>query len=363
MTVAAAWYSPASGSFWTDILALAAIVATFFIAWKTNPKKRLICTIVSRSRLLDAPASMRDELEMRYQNRTLTDPYVIACEIASAGRAAIPKRSFDDEQSLKLSLNAPILRLLAVEREPKSAFEPTILANHDIIELRPVLIAKREIIRLSVLTKGAVGSLGLNRDPFTDVKLETSDREAEEVRRRKRWSAVRLATPIAALIALILVVVATTLSISNANAQVSTVTQGLVCISTLEFGQSTQLSMTLAYRDITVRRSNDGQLRRVAFAPSYKSDVIVADQQLRYLEAVYPGLENSGIPLGNAASVSAYARQASAIMARLPKEGTGAAASKDLYSAVHSGAPAIQSGYGCSQAMPLTSSARTAFPF
>lgn len=273
---------------------------------------------------------MRGELEIRYQDRTLNDPYVIACELASVGRAAIPSRSFDDRQSLQLSLTTPILRLLTLEHEPKSAVEPTVLTNGNIIDLKPVLIARREVIRLSLLTEGTVGPLGRNLDPFSDVKLETADREADEVRRKKRLSIVGLATPIAATIALILTVVAATLSITNANARANTVTEDVLCLSVLEYGQSTQLSMTLAYRDITTHRSNNGQLRAVTFAPSYNSDVSNADQQLRYLAAAYPSFEGSGISLGDAASVSAYAKQASAIMTRLPREGASAAASKDL---------------------------------
>jgi hypothetical protein len=273
---------------------------------------------------------VRDELEITYRNRTLNDPYAIACEIASAGRAAIPKRSFDDGQSLQLSLTAPILRLLTIEREPKSAIEPTVLASDNIIELKPVLIARREVIRLSLLTEGAVGPIGRHVDPFSDVKLETADREAEELKRRKRWSIVGLATPIAAATALILTVIGATLSISNANARADNVAEDVMCLSVLEFGQSTQLSMTLAYRDITAHQLRNGQLRTITFAPSYHSDVDNADQQLRYLVAAYPSLEGSGIPLGNAAHVSVYASQASAIMARLPREGTSDAASKDL---------------------------------
>jgi hypothetical protein len=300
------------------------------VAWYQSPRRRLICTIVSRSRLLDAPASMRDELEVSYQKNKLTDPYVIALEIASVGRAGIPSDSFDKDRSLQLSLTAPILKVLAVERKPLDAPEPTIVANARIIELKPEQISKGEIIKASLLTEGTTGPLTKVLVPFTDVTVDTADREAEELKRRKRWSIVGLATPIAATIALILTVIGATLSISNANARADNVAEDVACLSVLEFGQATQFSMTLAYRDITAHQLRSRQLRTIAFAPSYHSDVDNADQQLRYLVAAYPSLEDSGIPLGNAASVSAYAKQASAIMARLPQEGGSAAAAKDL---------------------------------
>lgn len=106
----------------------------------------------------------------------------------------------------------------------------------------------------------------------------------------------------------------------------------MVCISELEFGQSSLLAIELANRDISVSRSRDGHISSITFARTYGVDVGNADYE-SYLFAIFSqALESSGVQLGAVPIISADDSQATKILRRLPKEGTGAVASRDLTS-------------------------------
>jgi hypothetical protein len=53
------------------------------------------------------------------------------------------------------------------------------------VELKPELIAKREIISTSILVEGNPRFLMVSQDPFADVQLEIADQEAVQERKAK----------------------------------------------------------------------------------------------------------------------------------------------------------------------------------
>jgi hypothetical protein len=325
----AAWYSPASGSFWADMLALGCIVATVVMARLALPRRSLSCIVVSRSRLIDAPQAMQDDLKVSYQDDLLNNPYVVALEIANTGRSAIPTKSFDDDRSLQLNFTSPILKILSIEYEPTSAPKPTITATASVIELKPGLIAKHEVIRASLLMEGATRTPSVALDPFSDVKIRTADREASEARRSK---ALRIGTPVAVLLTVVVTTIAAYLSVKSARTQTVAVTGDVVCLSELEYGQSSLLAVELAYRDISVSRSKDGHIHSIIFARSYSVDVGNANYETQLFAAGTQALESSGVQLGAAPTISADDRQATTILRRLSKEGNSAEARMDLTS-------------------------------
>lgn len=325
----AAWYSPASGSFWADIFALGCIVATVVMGRLALARRRLSCIVVSRSRLIDAPLAMQDDLKVSYQDNLLNNPYVVALEIANTGRSAIPTKSFDDDQSLQLNLTSSILKILSIEHEPTSAPKPTMVATASVIELKPGLIAKHEIIRASLLMEGTTRTPSVALDPFSDVKIHVADREASEARRSK---ILTRGTPVAAVLTAIVIAIAAYLSVKSARTQTVAVTGDVVCISELEFGQSSLLAVELAYRDISVSRSRGGHIRLITFTRSYNIDVSNANYETQLFATASQALESSGVQLGAMPIISADDSQATKILRRLPEEGNGAAANKDLTS-------------------------------
>jgi hypothetical protein len=324
MFLAAAWYSPSSPTLWADLIAIGGVIATVLVGRQALSRRKLSCTVVSRSRLMDAPRTIRDSLKLTYQDKILKDPYIAALEIANTGRSAIPTVSFDNGRSLQLDLATEIQTVLSIECEPSSAMTPTIVSNGSAIELQPELIARREVIRISLLTEGNVGAATVSLNPFTDVKVETRDREAIEERRRKVTS---LATPLLVAFTIIAIAVAFYLTIraDDTAARSNAVIGSALCESLTEFGETTWLSMELVNRDIIVYRTGDGAIESIKFASAYNADVETFNGIAQFLLADYRSANTA-----QADRMAARIRQTLIALPKLPKEGTGNIASQNL---------------------------------
>jgi len=191
VSYASSWYTTPSALFWATfglVLIGIATLAVTAVAWRSSlVKRRLLCSIVSCTRLLAAPEPVRGELEVRFDGQPVNDPYVVTLEIANVGRASIPSDLFDKGRSLVFGLSAPVLKILTVEHEPSSIPAPVFLAINDKWEMKPELVAKGELIRLSFLAAGPVKGLEVTENPLTDVSVQVRDLQtwlAQRTRRR-----------------------------------------------------------------------------------------------------------------------------------------------------------------------------------
>ena len=178
----------ATSLFWVSvgILVLTVILAAVGIfTWRsTITRKRLMLTIASRSQLLSAPESMRDELQIKYNGDTVTgDPYVTAIELANLGKTHIGSDQFDGQRPLRFSLDTRIIKLLSTEHSPSSAPAPVIRTDGTTLSLMPELITKGEIIKISLLTEGRPTEARIDFKPFGDVAVGIGDREVLESKR------------------------------------------------------------------------------------------------------------------------------------------------------------------------------------
>lgn len=172
-----------------------------------------------------------------------------------------------------------------------------------------------------------MGAVTVALDPFGDVRIRIEDREASQATRRKM---VAIGTPVTAIVAMIATIIAAYLSVKSARNQTVAVTSDVICISELEFAQSSELAIQLGYRAIKVSRARDGDIRSIAYASSYESDVSTADFETRLFAAGTQCLEESGVRFGTASMISAQDSRATKLLRRLPREGTKPAADKDL---------------------------------
>lgn len=220
VTVAASFFS-ASSLFWpifSGLVGLAAVIVGF-LSWRSNlPRRRILCNVISRTRLVTAPTSVRDDLEVKFQSKLLTNPYVVIAEVSNVGKRDISSASFTRDRGLAFQLTSPILKILTVEYEPTSAPTPQIIARDSSFELKPDLLVAGEIIKVSMLTEGPVGDISVSLNPLGDVKVSTRDRE--------KWLQRRIIGGVAVFgILLIAVTVATGLyaaiDINNANTDYS----------------------------------------------------------------------------------------------------------------------------------------------
>lgn len=153
-----AWYDSSASVLWATIALMVITVVGVLIAfytWRSGIVRRsVMCTLVSRSRLLDAPPFVRNQLEVNFRGESVRDPHVVALEISSAGRAAIPSQAFDKGRSLIFKIDAPIIKVLTVEHTPSSAPKPALSSERDTFALGPELLVEGEIINASILTEG-----------------------------------------------------------------------------------------------------------------------------------------------------------------------------------------------------------------
>jgi hypothetical protein len=321
MPSAAAWYSPTSSTLWADLIAVAGIAATVIVGLKVLPRRRLRCTVVSRTRLMNAPQAIRDNLKLSYKDKILADPYVVVLEIASTGRSAIPSSSFDNGRDLQLELAAEIETILSLEYKPSSATKPVIRSHGSAVEFWPELIARREIINISVLTEGNPGSIEVSLNPFTDVNIEVADREATQARRVRRAGIVLSVLVVFALGA---TGVATYFNI-NETRRSNAISESTICLTLDEFGQTTSLAMQLVYRDIAIHRTGKGTIQFIHFSPQYNADVATLRGVGEFLIAEYRVADN---PDSRRAATSLT--QVLDVLPKLPREGTGNAVNRDI---------------------------------
>jgi hypothetical protein len=321
MSSATAWYSLTSATFWADLIAVAGVVATVIVGNKALPKRRLRCTVVSRTRLMNAPQSVRDSLKISYKRRSLGDPYVVVLEIASTGRLAIPSTSFDNGRSLRLSFNADIETILSTEYQPSSATKPVVEAQGNAVEFKPELIARRETVRVSLLTDGNPGSVSVSLNPFTDVGVETADQEAALARRAK-WRVISTSVLVVLTVCAIGAAIFYTLrSVRQSRA----LSMGTICVTITKFDQTAELGMRLVRRDIVIDETPAGSIRSIKFSRSYDADVQELEDPGRYLIVEYGLVGNQ-----DASRTAAGLTQVLNMLPKLPHEGTGSAANRDI---------------------------------
>lgn len=164
------------------------IVAVGVITWRsTTTRKKILLTIASRSQLLSAPQSMRDDLQIKFKDEPIQgNPYVTALELANVGRSPIKSDDFDSKRSLQFALDAKIIKHLSTEHSPSSAPKPIVTATDTEFSLAPELIAKGEIIKIALLTEGKPSRAETIFSPFGEVAIEIGDREAQAAKQRRR---------------------------------------------------------------------------------------------------------------------------------------------------------------------------------
>ncbi len=318
--------SSSSSIFWLTVaLVIIAIVAggIAFATWRSGIiRKRLLLSITSRSRLLAAPKSMRDDLEISYKNEALRgDPYVTAIELANVGKSPIKSDDFDRQRALLFSLDVPIIKVLATEHEPASAPSPTITASNDEFELKPELIAREEVIKVALLTEGRPGKLDTKFKPFGDVDIEIRDREAWIAQRSRRRTVVGFAGAVALLALTVLVSILGFIANVQANRNLALSQQTIVysaCSNLLQETQGTALTIQTTITSIEISKVGNA----FSFTPSYEKFVGDARTQVKNLFDAYNLAKNSGISLGNTVSIRPQVTHAMTILERLPKDKT-----------------------------------------
>ncbi|MGP4111979.1 hypothetical protein ACTWP5_13815 [Streptomyces sp. 4N509B] len=201
MTTAGAWYT--SGTLWTAVSAIAALVAIPVAAWVAirvgNPKRLLSYDMSATALLRLGPSNaVRSTLEVRRNGAILTEPHVLEIELRNDGRRDIPSAAFDGGQPLRLDVGVPIVELLETSSAPHGYRVPPITVSGSALEVGPGMISRGQRLTLSVLADGRNPSLTLDV-ALLDVRIRRRE-SGEDWKRVVLWATTAV---VAALVSLV----------------------------------------------------------------------------------------------------------------------------------------------------------------
>ncbi|GGP78529.1 hypothetical protein [Streptomyces melanogenes] len=172
MTLAESWYENAA--FWSGAGVAVAIAAIVVGAWATlraaYPRRRLTYYLRSIAPLIPPTASRHGRVAVEIGSVALTDPHVLHVELANPGSHDIPSSAFDGGDPIELDLGANVVTLLATTSTPPHAAAPSVNTDERILTVGPSLIAKGQLVTISVLVDGPAPELTV-RTRLTDVSV------------------------------------------------------------------------------------------------------------------------------------------------------------------------------------------------
>jgi hypothetical protein len=237
------------------------IVAIGVITWRsTTTRKKILLTITSRSQLLSAPQSMRDDLQIKLKDEPIQgNPYVTALELANVGRSPIRSDDFDSKRSLQFTLDVKIIKHLSTEHSPSSAPKPTVTATDTAFSLAPELIAKGEIIKIALLTEGKPSRVETTFSPFGEVTIEIGDREAQAAKQRRRSRVLNTAAGATVLLAAVALIWTLTSELDKADNSLNTTFGFSVCETLQSDLNTTSSALQLAASQTLAIQSSQSQ--------------------------------------------------------------------------------------------------------
>jgi len=270
-------------------------------------RRRILCSIISRSRMLSAPKPVRDDLEISYRSKKLDDPYVVTIEISNVGRAPVLGEHFTQGRALEFQIDAPILRILTVEHKPESAPQPSIVAHEGSFGLKPELLVKGEAIRASLLTEGEPGNVRVHLNPFGDIAVQLRDREAWLRQRNRRVSlTILIMVPVISAVALATSFASTHLARQEL-ARARTAAGSFACANLIESSNNAGTAFESVYVSMRVPVSNRTKDTVVHFINNAKT-------QSDLLVRAYRTAADAGIVLGKTARIPTMSEGVAAVL-------------------------------------------------
>jgi len=218
--------------------------------------------------------------------------------------------------------DAPIITMLSTEHEPDSAPRPTLSFSEYLLKLRPELLVRNEIIRVSLLTEGRPGEARVSLNPFGAVDVQVRDRAAwlrQRFKRRAIISTISLSIAAATIAAVIT-------NVSNS----SSLSSNLSSLSSL---QSIDLQCSLIKSNISTARGDLAEATQtefslvqsvppagpVQYAPgAHAPDIIPLQFDAVTLARSCLELKYYGVALGNTAQIPRMIQNAVTAIKKLP---------------------------------------------
>jgi hypothetical protein len=170
-----AWWAAHGETTWASIVSIIVTAVFGYIFYRRAEKpKRLGWGIMSKSRIINAGANERANLNVVYKNHEVANPNILVLRVGNIGKSAIPRS--DLPEPIRIILHDA--KLLATE--VMSASNPAVKATLDIsandpnvVELEPELFNKGESLEVQLVTDGELS------DPV--VQARVADGEVVQV--------------------------------------------------------------------------------------------------------------------------------------------------------------------------------------
>jgi len=340
IAAATPWYSTSSSLFWVTIALVIIGIATAFVTvlvWRSAiVRPRLLCNIVSRWRMVNAPLPMPGELQISYENEVLDDPCMVALEIANVARVAISSGSFDQGRGVVFELGAQVVKVLDVYHEPRSAPKPTILERGSQFELKPELIAGGEIIRMALLTRGPVENVKVVFNSLGNAAIDIRDRE-EWIKKRSRrlnilayWLGLVLSgTLVGIVVTLFSIVQSSHRTINNLNT-IAISARGWACANLDTALAELQDVNVQASRDVHYKLGKGGAVSSLTFSPQYQEAVADVGDTNILVSIAYNAAYQLGISIGSPGKWFREANEQYRDLTSLPRDHPGLQQNSDL---------------------------------
>jgi len=163
------------------LVAIAAIVVSVALYYKSRPVKTLRIDILSNSPLVSLNTDIPKELQILYRGKSVQTLSLILLRLANTGTEPIRESDYSEPIRVSVSQNAEIGQVLVQETRPDGIYlAPTIIANNQ-VELAKVLLNPGDQAVLKILVLNNDKTLKVNariagvRDLELQSVLERSD--------------------------------------------------------------------------------------------------------------------------------------------------------------------------------------------
>jgi hypothetical protein len=168
-------------------VAVAAVLISILL-WRLGSPRRLLTYMLAADTPLLTRGARRlagDELDVSLGGQALTDPHVIAIQVASRSRRDIRAADFDDQEPLKLDMGTPVLKMLRCYTGGPDMPRIQVDVQDSKLAIGPGLLKYRQAIIVSLLTDGPV-TLSCPNPALADVSVRHWSADQAYPHRRAR---------------------------------------------------------------------------------------------------------------------------------------------------------------------------------
>lgn len=128
------------------------VLAALYGRRALSPPRRQLEVVVNQvSPIL---TTTHDKFSVSYDGRPISSPHVCSLRIQSTGKFSISSAQFDNSKPIEIDLGVPIVETLNVETTPAESSLPEFAAAGTKLQILPSVLARGQIVDVSILTNG-----------------------------------------------------------------------------------------------------------------------------------------------------------------------------------------------------------------